>query len=261
MKGPDSPIGGKAGRVKSLPAEPVSADTSRRGFVKACGAVAALAAASSGRLAQPAFALENAPRLKLVDKTGKPIKAGALDVHKNYVFLYPYVSTPCLLLRLEAATPRNVARKDAQGARYTWPGGVGRDGAVVAYSAICAHTLSYNSRQNSFLTYHEAPDHLSGRGHVITCCAHGSVYDPTEGSKVVGGPAKFPLAAVQLAYNADTDELTADGLVGTALIKEFFKAYRADLNAEFGRGAYRALLERQTIVLPMQEYSRNIIRC
>jgi arsenite oxidase small subunit len=236
-------------------------DFKRRGFVKACGAVAALAATSSGRLAQPVFALEDAPRLKLVDKAGNPVKAGALEVHRNYIFHYPHVSTPCLLLRLGSATWRDVERKDAQNASYTWPGGVGKDGAVVAYSAICAHAFSYNSRHYSFLTYSEEAGQLSKQGRAITCCAHGSVYDPADGAKVVSGPAKFPLAAVQLEYSADSDEMSAVGFVGSALIKEFFKAHRADLNVEYGRGAYRELIEDQTIVFTMEEYSQDIVRC
>jgi arsenite oxidase small subunit len=236
-------------------------DLSRRGFVKACGAVAALAATSSGRLAPPALALEDAPRLKLVDKTGEPIKAGALEVHANYIFLYPYVSTPCLLLRLGAATPRAVARTDREKGTYTWPGGVGNDGAVVAYSAICAHALTYDSTQTSFLTYNEARSQLSGHERAITCCAHASSYDPANGAEVMSGPAEFPLAAVQLEHDADTDELTAVSLIGTVLIQDFFKAYRAELNAEYGRGAYRATLEDQTVVVPIEEYSAAVIRC
>jgi arsenite oxidase small subunit len=236
-------------------------DFKRRGFMKACGAVAALAATASGRLAQPVFALEDAPRLKLVDKDGNPVKAGALEVHRNYIFHYPHVSTPCLLLRLGAATWRDVERKDAQNASYTWPGGVGKDGAVVAYSAICAHALSYNNRHYSFLTYNEEPGRLSKRARAISCCAHGSIYDPADGAKVIAGPAKFPLAAVQLEHSADSDELSAVGFVGTALIKEFFKAHRADLNTEYGRGAYRALIEDQTAVFTLEEYSQDIVRC
>jgi len=236
-------------------------DLSRRGFVKACSAVAALAAASSGRLAQPALAVEDAPRLKLVDKTGKPIKAGALELHTNYIFLYPYVSTPCLLLRLSEATPRAVEKTDREKGAYTWPGGVGKDGAVVAYSAICAHLLTYDSTQTSFLTYSEARSQLSGQARAITCCAHASAYDPANGAEVVAGPAEFPLAAVQLEHDADSDELTAVGLVGTVLIGDFFKAYRADLNAEYGRGAYRAVLEGETAVVPIAEYSEAVIQC
>jgi len=233
---------------------------SRRRFVKACGA-AAVVAASSRRLAPPAFALEDAPRLKLVDKAGKPIKAGALDVGANYIFLYPYVSTPCLLLRLGAPTPRDVTQSDRDEASYVWPGGVGKDGAVVAYSAICSHLLTYDSSETSFLTYNQGRSKLSGAEGAITCCAHASAFDPANGAKVVAGPAEFPLAAVQFDYDADTDELTATGLIGTALIDEFFDAYRGDLNAEYGRGAYRALLEETTAVMPIEEYSASVVAC
>lgn len=236
-------------------------DVNRRGFVKACSALATLAAVSGGRLARPALALDEAPRLKLVDKAGKPIKAGALAVDTNYIFLYPYVSTPCLLLRLSAATARNQQRVGADKAPYRWPGGVGRDGAVVAYSAICAHAFTYDSRQTSFLTYHKARSALTGHAQAITCCAHGSTYDPAVGAKVVDGPAEFPLAAVQFAFEAESDELTAVGMVGTTLFKDFFKAFRADLNAEYGRGAYRALVEGHATVMTMRDYSKDIVQC
>jgi arsenite oxidase small subunit len=236
-------------------------DWTRRRFVKACGAVAACAAAGAEPLARPAFALQSAPKLKLVDKTGTPIKAGELEKHANYIFPYPYVSTPCLLLRLGAATPRNVDEKDAKEASYVWPGGVGRDRAVVAYSAICAHAFTYNSRATSFLRYSKTRTELSAHTEAITCCAHASVYDPARGAKVVSGPAPFPLAAVQLYHDEAGDALTAVGLVGTALFDEFFKAYRAELNAEYGRGRYRELLEGQTTVLPMTEYSKDVVQC
>jgi arsenite oxidase small subunit len=232
----------------------------RRGFVKACGA-AAMTAAVSGRLAPPAFALEDAPRLKLVDKAGDPIKAGTLEVGANYIFLYPYVSTPCLLLRLGAPTRRDVTQTGRDEAAYTWPGGAGADGAVVAYSAICSHLLTYDSTARSFLTYNQGRSKLSGAQGAITCCAHASAFDPANGAKVVTGPATFPLAAVGLDYDPASDELTAVGLVGTAVIDKFFEAYRGDLNAEYGRGAYRALLEDTTTVLPIGEYSRQVVRC
>jgi arsenite oxidase small subunit len=235
-------------------------DICRRGFVKTCGA-AAFAAAASGRLVEPSFALADAPGLKLVDKAGKPIKAGTLEVDANYVFSYPYNSTPCLLLRLDAATPRNIERTDAEKAPYTWPGGVGKDGAVVAYSAICAHLLSYDSKHASFLTYHKARTKLSEHERAITCCAHATTYDPANGANVMSGPAEFPLAAVQLEHHGDSDELTAVGLIGTVLFDKFFDAYRADLNAEFGRGAYKELLQHQTIVLPIAEYSQAVASC
>ena len=50
-------------------------------------------------------------------------------------------------------------------------------------------------------------------------------------------------------------------MVGTTLFDEFFNAFRAELNAEFGRGAYRTALERQTTVLPLQEFSKDVVAC
>ncbi len=235
-------------------------NVSRRGFVKVCGGMA-LAAAASSRPVEPSFALDAAPRLKLVDKAGKPIKASALETHANYIFNYPYVSTPCLLLRLGAATPRNVARSGADKAAYTWPGGVGKDGAVVAYMAICTHGLSYDGKQAAFMTYHKARTQLSATERMITCCSHAAIFDPANGAAVTAGPAEFPLAAIQLEYDAASDELTAVGLLGTVLIDKFFDAYRGDLNSEFGRGAYKALLKDQTTVLPIAEYSQSVPEC
>ncbi len=236
-------------------------DVNRRSFVKACSAVATLAAASATRLVRPAFALADAPKIKLVDKAGKPIKAGELEVNANYIFPYPYVSTPCLLLRLDAPTPRNVMRTNAEKAPYTWPGGVGKDSAVVSYSAICAHLLTYDSRHASFMTYHRGRSDLSGHERAITCCAHGSTYDAVNGAAVLSGPAEFPLAAVQLACDDGSDELTAVGFVGTVLFERFFEAFRADLNADFGRGAYRELLRDRTVVKPIAEYSDAVSAC
>ena len=66
---------------------------------------------------------------------------------------------------------------------------------------------------------------------------------------------------MQLAYDAASDELSAVGLVGTVLFDDFFKAFRADLNAEYGRGAYREVLKRHTTVLPMKEYSKDVVQC
>lgn len=239
---------------------PIILEMCRRHFLQACG-MATMIVAASGRPVAPAFALENAPRLKLVDKSGKPFKASALEVQENYVFRYPHVSTACLLVRLDKATQRNVTIKDATNATYTWPGGVGKDGAVVAYSAICSHTYSNDGAKASFLTYSRSPNLLTGHSRVITCCAHASVFDPADAARVVSGPAALPLAAVQLEYDTATDEMTAVGLVGTLLFDEFFRTHREDLNAEFGRGGYRALLEGQTTVLPIAEYSKEVIRC
>jgi len=101
-------------------------------------------------------AFANAPvrlyaRTRLVDAQGRPVRARALAAETNYVFHYPYASTPCFLLRLPkvAASAVNLKRED--GASYAWTGGVGPERSVVAFSAICAHKLAYPTRDVSFI--------------------------------------------------------------------------------------------------------------
>ena len=53
----------------------------------------------------------------------------------------------------------------------------------------------------------------------------------------------------------------AVGLLGTVVFDKFFDAYRAELNSEFGRGAYRELLEDRTAVVSIAEYSEVVAGC
>ncbi len=235
--------------------------SSRRSFIKACAAFAALSAASSSRIAPPAFGQEGAPKSKLVGKDGNPIKASTLAQDENYLFLYPYISTACLLLRLGKPTEHDIERIGDNAAPYKWPGGTGNGHDVVAYSTICAHALSADSKQISFLTYNTGKNKVTGNERVITCCSHAAIYDPAAGGKVVNGPAPFPLAAVELRHDAATDELTAVGFMGTQLFDRFFSAQKEDLIAEFGRGGYKEFVGGQTTVLPMKEFSKDIVRC
>ncbi len=233
--------------------------SSRRSFIKACAAFAALSAASSSR--SPAFGQEEAPKAKLVGKDGQPIKASALVQNENYLFLYPHVSTACLLLRLEKPTERDIERIGENAAPYKWPGGTGGGHDVVAYSAICAHAFTGDGKQTSFLTYNKGKNKISGHESVITCCAHAAIYDPAAGGKVISGPAPFPLAAVKLLHDAATDELTAVGFMGTQLFDRFFATQKEDLIAEYGRGGYKEFVGSQTTVLPMKEFSKDIVQC
>ena len=80
-----------------------------------CLAAAAHAADNKGAPAKPAakstepLAARSYSRVKLVDQDGKAIKARSLKPHHNYVFNYPYESTPCFLLNLDQALTGKVA--------------------------------------------------------------------------------------------------------------------------------------------------------
>src|SRR5689334_21284182 len=125
----------------------------RRDFIGVCAAGAALSAPPLLLAADVKPRLYS--RVRLVDGRGNPLKPSNLAVNTNYVFHYPFEGTPCFLLNLGKPTPRNVTLKTEKGGDYLWPGGVGPNRAIVGYSAICSHQLTYPTRQISFISYRE----------------------------------------------------------------------------------------------------------
>ena len=241
----------------------MSKTTDRRDFIKLCGraaAAVAMAKAAGSSLMAPAFALENAPRVRLVKKDGSPLKAQELPLHANWIFHYPYHSSPALLIKLDKAAPATEVA-DRDGKAYKWPGGVGPEKNIVSYAAICAHALSYDSKETAFINYSDKKTQMTGHSKVITCCAHASVYDPAAGAKVLAGPAKFPLAAILLEHKPDTDELFAVGLMGSELYGEFFKAYKKELRKAFGRSKYKKMVEGDVVAMPVADYAADAIHC
>ena len=251
-------------------------ETSRRKFIRICVAgatgsaanAAASAAAQEGSNSGTAAAANSSTplterkyaRVKLVDAAGKAIKARSLKSNFNYVFNYPYASTPCFLLNLDQPVPGKVGLKTAAGNPYEWPGGVGTRKCIVAYSAICAHKLAYPTRQVSFIGFRASPSRASSRGKVITCCADKSVYDPFAGAKVVSGPAPQPLAAIMLEHDDSSDELYAVGTFGGEKFNEFFQKYDFKLSLEMGDRAKDAVTG-STRLLDLASYSTQTAQC
>jgi Rieske Fe-S protein len=199
-------------------------------------------------------------RAALVDGDGAPLKASRLAVNRNYLFNFPYASTPCFLLALDRATARSEL-VDAGGRRYAWEGGVGPRKAIVAYSAICAHKLAYPAREVSFIRFQESPSSTSPGG-VIHCCAEHSVYDPSAGARVVSGPAPQPLAAIALEYDPKTDQLAAVGTIGAEQFDAFFQKYAFKLGLDYGDPVRaRAAVGPTTACREMSQVCRQTIQC
>jgi arsenite oxidase small subunit len=233
----------------------------RRRFLEACAALGG--AAGLGDLS-PAWANvppRPYPRARLVDIHGQPVKAGALAADTNYVFHYPYASTPCFLLNLDRPLEADAKLRRKDGETYAWPGGVGRRRAIVAFSAICAHKLAYPTKEVSFIRYQREKSATSD-ARVIHCCADHSVYDPAGGARVVAGPAPQPLAAIVLDYDAASDELAAIGTLGAEQFDEFFRKYEFKLALDYG-GLARAqqAVVGQTTVRELADFCRNTISC
>jgi Rieske Fe-S protein len=231
----------------------------RRDFVKLCAASAATTtlptAAEAATLKARLY-----PRTLLVDERGQPVRAAQLRTGVTYVFEYPFAATPCFLLRLAKPATGGIDLRTEGGGAYRWEGGTGPDRTLVAYSAICAHKLTYPTRQVSFIGYRDAPSPVAGAGKVITCCSDRSVYDPAAGARVMAGPAPQPLATILLDYDARKDELFAAGTFGGEKFDEFFLKFGFRLELEMGNRA-KAAVDGRATVRELANYSAQWAQC
>lgn len=229
----------------------------RREFVTFCVASAAAAAASGvGADSQP----RRYSRARLVEAGGKPLLGRAIPAHRNLIFHYPYASTPCFLLNLGRPVAAPARLKTADDKAYEWQGGVGAGRSIVAYSAICAHRLTYPTRDISFISYRVEKSARNRLGSVIHCCSEHSQYDPAEGARVLAGPAPQPLAAILLEWDSATDEIHATGTLGGELFNEFFDKYAFRLQLEHGATA-RTEVGNACVVEPLEDYCRQQVKC
>ncbi len=233
----------------------------RRDFLGVCSAAAACTTVRAGAALATAPAARQYARVKLTDAGGKSVKLKSLKTNYNYVFNYPYASTPCFLLNLDAPMPDKVGLKTESGLSYDWPGGVGEKKTLVAYSAICAHKLAYPSPQVSFIGFRASPSPANARGKVITCCADKSVYDPYAGAKVISGPAPQPLAAILLEHDAKTDEIYAVGTFGGEKFNDFFAKYEFKLTLEMGGNRVKEEVTGTAVLKDLANYSAQTAQC
>lgn len=240
----------------------------RRTFLKLCGGIAVLAGANPRLLATPEAGITAYARARLVTASGEPVRSSALRVGVSHIFHYPYAATPCFLLNLGRRVPGGQRLMTEDGHSYAWTGGVGPAQSVVAFSAICAHRMSYPAREVSFINYrHEPTKYLDAnaahhvRPQVIACCSENSVYDATAGARVLGGPARQPLAAILLEHDPQEDALYAVGAQGGTLFDKFVREFGPQLGLNRGGAAVDAPVHGETTVLPIEEYTRNQIRC
>lgn len=232
----------------------------RRSFIESCTAGAACLSASA---ALPAFAADAKPRnyarALLVDERGDPQKASRLKPLTNYVFHYPFEATPVFLLDLgKPALPHSLSTRDRDS--YAWPGGVGPQRSLVAYSAICAHQLVYPTRDVSFISFRKTRAQRGVQDELIHCCAEHSQYDPARGAQVMSGPAPQPLCAVLLSHDPKADTLTAYATLGGELFDDFFKKYEMKLSLDVGPKAKNPVAG-QAVVSELAKFCRNSIQC
>jgi arsenite oxidase small subunit len=239
----------------------------RRDFNKLCVAAASLLSAP-GAFAGGKTVLHNYDRVRLVSPSGPPISPNELEAGVNYIFHYPFITTPCFLIDLGIPAHGGQALKTEDGRHYRWQGGVGPQRSIVAFSAICAHMMTHPARAVSFINYRHravtfvnAEDQRTRQSQVIYCCSEKSVYDATRGAKVLGGPAPQPLAVILLEYDDAAGALYAVGTAGGEMFDRFFGEYSFRLKLEYKISDARTRITGTTTVMPLSEFCENQVRC
>lgn len=240
----------------------------RRGFVKLCASAAAAVGANPEVLAQSGARIKRYERVLLVDTREAPITSGTLTVGETYIFNYPFVTTPCFLLNLGRPTARDASMTTEDGAPYVWEGGCGPQRAIVAFCAICAHKMTHPARSVSFINYrHEtvsfrnSEERTAERSQVIYCCSEKSVYDPTDGARVLGGPAPQPLAAIALEHDEKNGHIYAVGTSGGEMYQKFFDTFGFRLALEYETSDIRRPATGAAEVVSIEDYSRTQMMC
>jgi len=118
-----------------------------------------------------------------------------LEVLKSFTFNYPLDNTPNILVKLGVKAEN----------------GIGPDGDIVAFSAICQHQGCTYAFQppNSSPSCNSSVTVTAAAGY---CCCHRSVYDFVHNASVIGGPAPRPVPRVMLEYDQATGDIYVTGL-------------------------------------------------
>jgi Rieske Fe-S protein len=240
----------------------------RRGFVKMCASALAAVSAHPQALANGPGPTRRYARVRLVDEEDRPVTPERLTVGKAYVYFYPYLATPCFLIDLgKPAIPEGRLRTE-RGEHYDWQGGVGPERSVVSFAAICAHRMTHPVHAVSFIDYRHGPARylddeleMTEGSQLIYCCSEKSVYDPAQGSRVLGGPAPQPLAAVVLERSPADGGLVATGTQGGEMYDRFFTRFGNRLELEHRTRDIRRPVEGSTRIVPLEAYSRTRMHC
>ena len=235
----------------------------RRTFSKVCSSLIAaalvqparsIAAVDGGSTAEQASAPYQ--RSQLVKADGAPLLLDELPDEQAWVFHYPFVTTPCFLMRRPAAADR-----------ATEAAGLPEHARLMAFSAICSHKMTHPARPISHISYRadlvRYRDHHGverERGGVISCCSERSVYDVLDGGKVLAGPATKPLPRIILAVDAK-GRITATGSEGPDLYDAFLDKFGFRLAMEHGVTDIRARAGGQTEAQPADTFSHQQVRC
>jgi len=201
-------------------------------------------------------------KIQLKDVDGNPLKATSLIKEENYVFNFPHISTPCILVDLGEATQKDVKLKADDGTEYLFKGGVGKNGSIVAFSAICPHQLTHPTPDDSFFQYvpKEGKTIAYDEAGVFVCSSHLSAFTPKDGGKRVNGPAAEGLTQIVLEIDKD-DTLWAVGALGPSRFHDYLDAFKPEFKKYYGgKRKGKKLVKEEAKVVKLVNFSKDIIQ-
>jgi len=158
----------------------------RRTFLK-LGGTSIAASAATGLVPTAASAATppaDSSKTKLPYPRKPLAQLGRMALNTPVSFTYPDAASPCIAVKL--------------GSRV--PGGVGPEGDIVAYSAMCTHMgcpVEYEAATKTF-----------------KCPCHFSIFDAEKAGQMVVGQATENLPRVRLQYDDKTGGVSAVGVEG-----------------------------------------------
>jgi Rieske Fe-S protein len=207
------------------------------------GAGGGLVGASLQYVGQPPLVgLGGYPKVQLLDLDGSALTATKVASEYNVTtpdvitFNYPLRNEPNFLLNL--APPAG-----GSGGATQVKGGVGPNGSIVAFSAICQH-LGCPAPNISYYPPGTCPKTFGSLAFYIHCSCHGSTYDVTNGAANLTGPAVLPLPQVTLQWDPSDDSLWAIGETGPPV-----NGHLDTLQGDYGVGSTAQLQKQSPIIL------------
>jgi len=125
---------------------------------------------------------------------------------------------------------------------------------------VVAFVATESNRQEK-VRFLDQQEKARQRARVIFCCSEKSVYDPSQGARVLGGPAKQPLTAIGLEYDAASDRLYATGTHGGELYDQFFAKFGFRLQLEFRATDIQRQAAESAEVVTLEEYTEQRVVC
>jgi Rieske Fe-S protein len=254
----DLPVG-QVRRVAAIdPADDV--DETKRNVLKllaVAGIVGGTAGLVGGTLEfvqPPAVGLSSYPKTQLLDVSGAPLTAAKVESEYTvatsdlYLFNYPLRNEPNFLLNLAPAN--GAAPSPTNPGAWNVPGGVGSNGSIVAFSAICQHlgcpapAISYYPPGTCSRTFSTPAS--NAQPFYIHCSCHGSTYDPANRAANLTGPAVLPLPQVILYEDPATGDLYATGMTPTS---PPVNGHLSTLQGDYGVGGSSQLARESPVIL------------